>query len=50
MCAEEVRRVFVSEVVRDCAPQPGDLQHANASPAQTHARSSGLLSYLSVFP
>lgn len=45
MCAKEVRHIFVSEVVCDCAPQLSDLQHTHASPAHTHTRSPGLFSY-----
>lgn len=44
MCAKEVRHIFVSEVVCDCAPQLSDLQHTRASAA--HTRSPGLFSYL----
>lgn len=43
MCAKEVRHIFVSEVVCDCAPQLSDLQHTHASAA--HTRSPGLFSY-----
>lgn len=42
MCAKEVRHIFVSEVVCDCAPQPSDLQHAHTSPTYTYVLLVGL--------